>query len=80
MVGYDVLLADVMGVIEDAQRAAARSVNAVMTATYWFIARRLVEHEQRGAERAEDGKEPVEHLPPRTASPSKSSSAWGPEP
>jgi hypothetical protein len=31
--GYDVLLADIARVIEEAQRAAARSVNAVMTAT-----------------------------------------------
>src|SRR5262249_17468538 len=34
---YDDLLAGVVRVIEDARRAAARSVNVVMTATYWLI-------------------------------------------
>ncbi len=50
--GYDVLLADVARVIEEARRAAARSVNAVMTATYWLIGRRIVEQEQGGQARA----------------------------
>lgn len=31
--GYDLLLSDVARVIEEARRAAARSVNTVMTAT-----------------------------------------------
>jgi hypothetical protein len=52
---YDDLLADVALVIEDARRAAARSVNTVMTTTYWFIGRRIVEQEQQGAVRAEYG-------------------------
>lgn len=50
--GYDVLLADVACVIEEARRAAVRSVNAVMTATYWFVGRRIVEEEQQGSARA----------------------------
>ena len=29
------------GVIEQARRTAARSVNAVMTATYWLVGRRI---------------------------------------
>ena len=49
---YDEILADVTALLEDARHAAARSVNAVMTATYWAIGRRVVEHEQRGEERA----------------------------
>jgi hypothetical protein len=36
---YDDLLADVAGVIEDARRAAARSVNTVTTTTYWLTLR-----------------------------------------
>ena len=32
--GYDAVLADVVRLIDSARRAAARSVNAVMTATY----------------------------------------------
>src|SRR5260221_5709326 len=48
LAGCDVLLADVARVIEEARRAAARSVNAVMTATYWLIGRRIVEQERGG--------------------------------
>ena len=53
--GYDGLLADVVRVVEDARRAAARSVNAVMTATYWLVGRRIVELEQGGESRASYG-------------------------
>src|SRR5260221_862695 len=60
--GYDVLLADVAHVIEEARRAAARSVNAVMTATYWLIGRRIVEQEQEGQARAGDVEELVGRL------------------
>ncbi|HEY7375026.1 MAG TPA: DUF1016 N-terminal domain-containing protein [Polyangia bacterium] len=49
--GYDVVLADVVRLIEDARRAAARSVNTVMTMAYWEIGRRLVEQKQGGARR-----------------------------
>ncbi|WP_394835832.1 PDDEXK nuclease domain-containing protein [Pendulispora rubella] len=59
---YDVLLADVARVIEDARRAAARSVNAVMTATYWLVGRRVVEHEQGGRARADYGEALLERL------------------
>jgi predicted nuclease of restriction endonuclease-like (RecB) superfamily len=52
LAGYDGFLADVVRVIEDARRAAARSVNAVMTATYWLVGRRIVELEQGGEARA----------------------------
>ncbi|MCY7275753.1 MAG: PDDEXK nuclease domain-containing protein [Phormidesmis sp. CAN_BIN44] len=48
--------------MEAARRAAARSVNAVMTATYWEIGRRIVELEQRGESRAEYGKQIIERL------------------
>ena len=53
--GYDTLFADVAGVIEDARRASARSVNALMTAAYWLIGRRIVELEQGGRARASYG-------------------------
>jgi hypothetical protein len=46
------MLADVAHVIEAARPAAARSVNAVMTITYWLIGRRIIEQEQQGAARA----------------------------
>jgi predicted nuclease of restriction endonuclease-like (RecB) superfamily len=44
--GYDNVLADISSVLESARRTAARSVNAVITATYWEIGRRIVEVEQ----------------------------------
>lgn len=52
VVGYEDLFTDVVRVIEDARRAAARSVNIVMTATYWLVGRRIVEQDQRGKARA----------------------------
>ena len=43
--------------LEQARHGAARAVNAILTATYWEIGRRIVEHEQGGHERAEYGEE-----------------------
>ncbi|MDH5676964.1 MAG: PDDEXK nuclease domain-containing protein [Myxococcales bacterium] len=55
LAGYDELFSDVAGFIEEARRSAARSVNAVMTATYWLVGRRIVEQEQGGKARADYG-------------------------
>jgi predicted nuclease of restriction endonuclease-like (RecB) superfamily len=55
--GYSALLGDLAGLLESARRASARAVNALMTATYWEIGRRIVEFEQSGAQRAEYGTE-----------------------
>jgi predicted nuclease of restriction endonuclease-like (RecB) superfamily len=52
---YEATLAEVIELLESARRAAARSVNAIMTATYWEIGRHIVEYEQSGQERAEYG-------------------------
>src|SRR5262245_34258498 len=60
--GYDVLLDDVVHALEEARRAAARSVNAVMTATYWLIGRRIVEEEQAGDLRAGYGEVLIQRL------------------
>jgi predicted nuclease of restriction endonuclease-like (RecB) superfamily len=59
---YDVVLRDVTALLEGARRAAARSVNAVMTTTYFALGRRLVEEEQRGQARAGYGDALVERL------------------
>lgn len=53
---------DVVDVIADARRAAARVVNATMTTTYWFIGRRIIEKEQRGSARADYGEQLVKRL------------------
>jgi predicted nuclease of restriction endonuclease-like (RecB) superfamily len=60
--GYDVVLGEIVALLETARRMAARAVNSVMTATYWAIGRRIVEHEQRGARRAGYGDELMERL------------------
>ena len=60
--GYEAVLADVARLLESARHAAARSVNAVMTATYWEIGRRVVEYEQGGRARAGYGEALIEHL------------------
>lgn len=46
---------DVVAVLHAARAATARSVNAMMTATYWEIGRRIVEFEQAGQARAAYG-------------------------
>jgi predicted nuclease of restriction endonuclease-like (RecB) superfamily len=52
---YGGIHGDIVALLEAARSAAARSVNALMTATYWEIGRRLVEFEQGGQERAAYG-------------------------
>jgi len=41
--------------LEEARRQSARSVNAILTATYWEIGRRIVEFQQPGEQRADYG-------------------------
>lgn len=53
---YGAALENIVGLLESARGAAARSVNVVMTATYWEIGRRIVELEQSGQRRAEYGR------------------------
>ncbi|MBL0213875.1 MAG: hypothetical protein IPQ07_08330 [Myxococcales bacterium] len=60
--GPDAALTEIVELVEAARRRAARSVNAVMTAAYWSIGRRIVLEEQQGARRAEYGDELIEHL------------------
>jgi hypothetical protein len=49
------LIGSLTKLLEEARRAAARSVNAVITATYWEIGRRIVGYEQAGKKRAAYG-------------------------
>ncbi len=62
LAGYDMLLSDVVRVIEEARHTVARSVNAVMTATYWLVGRRIVEQEQHGSPRAAYGEQLLKRL------------------
>jgi len=59
---YAAVHGDIVALLEGARRAAARSVNAVMTATYWAVGRRIVEGEQGGQERAAYGEALIKRL------------------
>ncbi len=52
---YLSMLSGMIGLLEDARRTAARTVNSIMTATYWEVGHRIVEYEQDGKKRAEYG-------------------------
>ncbi len=52
---YQTVLAGITELLESARRAVARSVNAVMTTSYWAVGRRIVEFEQEGEDRAAYG-------------------------
>lgn len=52
---YKGIRGDIVAILEGSRRAAARSVNALMTATYWEVGRRVVEFEQGGENRAAYG-------------------------
>ncbi|MFH1680173.1 MAG: PDDEXK nuclease domain-containing protein [Candidatus Eisenbacteria bacterium] len=59
---YKQLVGGIEGLLDEARRTAARSVNTLMTATYWEIGRRIVEFEQEGEERAEYGETLLKRL------------------
>ncbi len=52
LTAYTAILTEILALTKAARHAAARSVNAIMTATYWEIGRRVIEYEQGGAQRA----------------------------
>jgi predicted nuclease of restriction endonuclease-like (RecB) superfamily len=62
--GYDAILSDISGLLESARRASARTVNAIIAATYWEIGRRIVNVEQGGSRRKADyyGEQIIERL------------------
>lgn len=49
---YQHLQTDIAALLQQARTAAVRSVNAVMTASYWEVGRRIVQAEQKGQRRA----------------------------
>ncbi|MBI5775477.1 MAG: DUF1016 domain-containing protein [Verrucomicrobia bacterium] len=52
---YPTLITGIGALLEQSRRAVARSVNCLMTATYWEVGRRIVDFEQGGSDRAEYG-------------------------
>jgi predicted nuclease of restriction endonuclease-like (RecB) superfamily len=59
---YQDIRAGIVALVEAARTAAARSVNTVMTSTYWEIGHRIVAFEQGGEQRAEYGEALVRNL------------------
>ena len=59
---YSAWSGGIAALLAEARRQSARSVNALLTATYWEIGRRIVEFVQQGEPRAEYGDEVVRQL------------------
>jgi hypothetical protein len=60
LAGHDAPLADVVRVLEDVRRAAACSVNAVMTATYGLVGRTTLFKERILGEKIERTRRQIE--------------------
>ena len=59
---YQQALSDIKQLVQQARYASARSVNVIMTATYWEIGRRIVKVEQKGQKRADYGEELIKKM------------------
>jgi predicted nuclease of restriction endonuclease-like (RecB) superfamily len=59
---YNNIRAGIVELLKTARSAAARNVNALMTATYWEIGRRIVQSEQAGRKRAKYGNVLIDRL------------------
>lgn len=59
---YKVFVSEIQQLLETARRQAARSVNAILTATYWEVGRRIIEYNQKGEVRAKHGESLLENL------------------
>ncbi len=60
--GYAGIHGGIVELLDAARQAAVRSVNALMTASYWEIGRRIVEAEQQGKRRAGYGEQLMARL------------------
>ena len=59
---YRHLQTDIAELLRQARGLAVRSVNAVMTASYWEVGRRIVQAEQKGKRRAAYGEQLIQQL------------------
>src|SRR5437588_12282976 len=59
---YPGLLARISTLLEQGRRSAVRTVNAILTATYWEVGRQIVEYEQGGKARADYGERLLKQL------------------
>ena len=53
---------EVVELLNNARNKVKRTVDSIMTYTYYEVGRRIVEEEQKGEKRAEYGKQLVENL------------------
>jgi predicted nuclease of restriction endonuclease-like (RecB) superfamily len=53
---YSAMLSGIVSLLTDARKNTIRSINSIMTSTYWFIGQHIVEFQQSGEERAKYGK------------------------
>lgn len=61
-VGYAGIRNEIVKLLDATRHAVARSINALMTASYWEIGRRIVEAEQQGKRRAGYGEQLIARL------------------
>lgn len=61
-IDYAGIHSSIVELLDAARRTAMRSVNALMTASYWEIGRRIVQAEQQGKRRAGYGEQLIERL------------------
>ena len=59
---YQTVQSDIAQLLRSGRLAAVRSVNSVMTATYWAVGQRIVEAEQKGRRRADYGEQLLKQL------------------
>lgn len=59
---YGTLICGIGDLLDQSHRQAVRTVNSLLTVTYWDIGRRIVEFEQGGESRAEYGEELMARL------------------
>ncbi len=59
---YASFVSGIQSLLHQARSQAARAVNAILTATYWEVGRRIVEYDQGGKARAEYGEELLKRL------------------
>lgn len=60
--GYVGIHNGIVALLDDARHTVAHSVNALMTASYWEIGRRIIEVEQKGRRRASYGEQLIARL------------------
>jgi predicted nuclease of restriction endonuclease-like (RecB) superfamily len=60
--GYSTVHVGIVDLLQAARAQAVRSINVLMTASYWEIGRRIIEAEQQGRRRAGYGEQLLKHL------------------